>query len=69
MNAAAKADAKRVRRRTDREKDVPQRNATTRDVTHRAYELFVARGCEHGHDLDDWLTAEREVSRQGHREG
>lgn len=28
----------------------------------RAYELFQARGGSHGRDLDDWLTAEREVS-------
>src|SRR5579863_3786712 len=26
----------------------------------RAYELFVDRGCEHGHHLEDWLDAERE---------
>jgi hypothetical protein len=27
----------------------------------RAYELFVARGCEHGHHLEDWLAAELEL--------
>lgn len=26
-----------------------------------AYELFLKRGQFHGHDLDDWLEAEREV--------
>jgi hypothetical protein len=26
-----------------------------------AYELFEARGCIHGCDLDDWLNAERIV--------
>ncbi len=26
-----------------------------------AYELFESRGCIHGFDLDDWLTAERTV--------
>jgi len=26
-----------------------------------AYELFETRGCVHGHDLDDWLDAERIV--------
>jgi Protein of unknown function (DUF2934) len=31
------------------------------DVARRAYDLFLARGCEHGHDLDDWLQAEREL--------
>ena len=24
-----------------------------------AYELFLSRGGEHGHDREDWLTAER----------
>jgi hypothetical protein len=30
-------------------------------VAHRAYELFLERGGEHGHDVEDWLKAEREV--------
>jgi hypothetical protein len=30
-------------------------------VAHRAYELFFARGGEHGHDVDDWRQAEQEV--------
>jgi hypothetical protein len=32
-----------------------------RDISVRAYERFLARGAEHGHDLDDWLEAEREL--------
>jgi len=27
----------------------------------RAYHLFIKHGCQHGHDLDDWLQAEAEV--------
>ena len=27
----------------------------------RAYRLFENRGCEHGHDFEDWLQAEAEV--------
>lgn len=27
----------------------------------RAYELFEARGCEHGHDWEDWFRAESEL--------
>jgi hypothetical protein len=27
----------------------------------RAYELFEQRGCQHGHDFDDWLRAENEI--------
>jgi hypothetical protein len=27
----------------------------------RAYELYLERGCAHGHHLEDWLAAEREL--------
>jgi hypothetical protein len=35
-------------------------NAADR-IARRAYQRFVDRGWEHGHDLDDWLEAEREL--------
>ena len=28
-------------------------------LTRLAYELYVRRGGEHGHELEDWLTAEQ----------
>jgi hypothetical protein len=30
-------------------------------VAKRSYELFLARGGQHGHDVEDWLRAEREL--------
>jgi hypothetical protein len=36
-------------------------NVTEHDIVRRAYELYEERGCEHGHDVDDWLQAEREL--------
>jgi hypothetical protein len=30
-------------------------------IARRAYQRFEDRGREHGHDLDDWLEAEREL--------
>jgi hypothetical protein len=30
-------------------------------IAARAYELYEARGGEHGQDLADWLQAEREI--------
>jgi hypothetical protein len=30
-------------------------------ISDRAYELYEGRGGEHGHDIDDWLQAEREL--------
>jgi hypothetical protein len=32
-------------------------------ISARAYELYLERGGAHGRDTDDWLEAEREVSR------
>jgi len=32
-------------------------------IARRAYELFEARGCEHGHDWEDWFRAESEFLR------
>lgn len=31
------------------------------DVARRAYDLYLARGREDGHDVEDWLQAEREL--------
>ena len=30
----------------------------------RAYDLYEQRGGEHGHDFDDWLQAELELTQQ-----
>lgn len=30
-------------------------------IANRAYELYEQRGRTHGHDLEDWLRAEREI--------
>ncbi len=30
-------------------------------IAMRAYERYVARGYTHGHDVEDWLSAEREI--------
>lgn len=34
------------------------------DVARRAYDIYLARGCEHGHDVDDWLQAERDLTQK-----
>ena len=34
---------------------------TDSDIACRAYDFYLARGCEHGHDLEDWLQAECEL--------
>lgn len=61
------ADTRARQRRTDREpveSTVAASLATSNaeDISRRAYELFLQRGAEHGHDVEDWLAAERELS-------
>lgn len=31
------------------------------DIARRAYQRFLERGGQHGHDMDDWFEAEREL--------
>lgn len=42
--------------------DVPRE-----EIAARAYARYRSRGGENGHDLDDWLEAEREVNEQKER--
>lgn len=42
--------------------DAPAGAELTHDaIAVRAYELYVARGCADGCDVDDWLQAERDL--------
>ena len=34
---------------------------TDNDIARRAYDLYLARNGEPGHEIDDWLQAEREL--------
>jgi hypothetical protein len=38
-----------------------QLNALYDEVRRRAFRLFESRGSLHGHDIDDWLAAERSL--------
>lgn len=60
--AKAKTD-ERAATAADRAARPPVRPATVTnsDVARRAYDHYLGRGCEHGHDVDDWLQAEREL--------
>jgi hypothetical protein len=51
----------------DRTSDAALRPATVNsiDVARRAYDFYLARGCEDGHDVEDWLQAERELRGAG----
>jgi Protein of unknown function (DUF2934) len=51
--------------RTVRPPKSPNRSAhlTGSDIARRAYDLYLARSCEDGYDVEDWLQAERELRR------
>ena len=34
---------------------------TREEIELRAYQIYVERGCVDGHEVDDWLQAEREL--------
>ncbi|HKV23002.1 MAG TPA: DUF2934 domain-containing protein [Candidatus Acidoferrum sp.] len=40
-------------------------NPTPEEIAVRAHQIFTERGGEPGHDLEDWLRAERELSQNG----
>ena len=64
--------AKPAHRKTRRAEAAPPANGATSgpsgsaqvtdaDVARRAYDLYLARGGEPGHDVEDWLEAERDL--------
>jgi hypothetical protein len=40
---------------------IPTFEPTEEQIRERAYEIYLAGGSEDGHDLSDWLTAERQL--------
>jgi hypothetical protein len=62
--ARAKTDQRADQTEDGAPKPIPQHGAapiTETDIARRAYGHYVARGCEHGHAIEDWLDAEREL--------
>ena len=43
--------------------DSPSVDLPDSDIARRAFEIYCQRGCQDGHDLEDWLQAERELRR------
>ena len=57
----------------DMDQDAPKKPPATEtddpqglksQIRQRAFELYQERGREAGHELDDWLLAEEEITRQ-----
>jgi hypothetical protein len=38
-----------------------ERIISEKDIAARAYQIYVERGCQPGHEADDWLQAEYEL--------
>ena len=43
------------------------RRVSAEEISRVAYKLFERRGFKHGHDLEDWLEAERIVRTRARR--
>jgi hypothetical protein len=43
----------------------PPGRATVEEIARRAYEIYLARGREPGHEEEDWLRAEKELREEG----
>jgi len=60
--AKAKTDERRASAADRAPKSLARPATITRgDVARRAYDLYLARDREPGHDVDDWLQAEHEL--------
>ena len=42
--------------------DTGSQQLTEEMIRTRVYQLYEERGCEDGHELDDWLPAEAEIT-------
>jgi hypothetical protein len=42
----------------------PRREVTTELIAQRAYILWEKQGCPHGHDLANWLLAEKQLKQE-----
>jgi hypothetical protein len=58
---APAAPARRAPVRT-KQVTVDRHAPTSIQIAERAYQLYLARGAWHGHDMEDWLEAERQLT-------
>jgi hypothetical protein len=47
---------------------VTKRKPTHIQIANRAFEIYVSRGGDHGHDVGDWFEAERQLWTELHPE-
>ena len=44
-------------------REVLLRSTREEEIRNRAYEIYLQRGGQPGHELEDWLQAERELAK------
>ena len=49
---------------SDEELQAVETEDNTQEIAEVAYSYWESRGCEDGHDVEDWLMAEQEVMRR-----
>ena len=59
-----KVTAKRSRATTTNANSEESAGDLEEQIRRRAYELYERRGCEGGHEVEDWLQAEVELARE-----
>jgi hypothetical protein len=40
---------------------IERKELSKEDIAHRAYELYTQRGSEPGKDVEDWVSAEKQL--------
>lgn len=52
------------KRETLKKEEEIEQKINSQQIAEKAYQLWLDRGCEHGHDVEDWICAEEELKRQ-----
>jgi hypothetical protein len=55
------AGKKRAKGAAVRKASTEAASPSSEEIARRAYEIFLARGREPGHEAEDWLQAEKEL--------
>jgi hypothetical protein len=58
-----KKPSKKAKKSNGKQTSLPRREPTEAEIRERAHALYLARGGGEGHQLEDWLAAERELRR------
>ena len=53
-----------ARKSSDAQSSRSQSTNTYDEIAKLAYQFFVERGCQHGHDREDWLRAESVINKR-----